>query len=148
MFRLANDIIPLIYEKQCCNLQHQITPDEDNRLECRNVGSSCNSIRLCIHLNITRATNVTWLFHLVTVNKLTSYPGSHYYFFQVSYSKYIDYYFNFCLAFLMGSIIESLVVYKFHKVQQNSVARVLEPRISSQSLFLMRTRRVRKTREL
>ena len=62
--------------------------------------------------------------------------------FQVSYSKYIDYYFNFCLAFLMGSIIESLVVYKFYKLQQNSASKVFEPRIGSQSLFLMRTRKV------
>ena len=36
------------------------------------LGREYNSIGHCIHLNITRAANVTRLFHLVAVNKLTS----------------------------------------------------------------------------
>ena len=40
-------------------LQRQITPDKDVRLERRNVGSSCNSVGLCILSNITRVASGT-----------------------------------------------------------------------------------------
>ena len=39
-------------------LQHQITPNEDSTLECRNVGS-CRQFHRAIQLNITRIASET-----------------------------------------------------------------------------------------
>ncbi len=49
---LANIVILRVYKKPRCDFH--ITPDEDTRLECRNVG-------LCIHFNKTRLANETLL---------------------------------------------------------------------------------------
>ena len=39
--------------------QHEITPDEDTRLECQNIGPECSSIGLCTNCNQNCESNIT-----------------------------------------------------------------------------------------